>query len=81
MLPARKLKPVARDRMRPPKGGEGYVYYTPENDSEAITCAEEVAYERRFYSVERLNEGQRRIYDHMHANPRSMAIIQAGPGG
>lgn len=59
---------------------DGYVYYRPTSEEEALACAKEIKYERSVYSPESLNVGQRRIYDYVHENPNSMIIIQAGPG-
>lgn len=81
-----KLRPIHKDRLGP-SPRDGFIYYNNEDEVSATaatttttTTNDEIAFEQRYYSATRLNEGQKRIYDYIHANPQAMIIIQAGPG-
>lgn len=68
-----KINPV---RLR--KIGNASVRSTLRDDEQLDE--QELLYERNIYAKSRLNEGQRRIFDHVEQNPNDMIIIQAGPG-
>lgn len=52
----------------------------PNNERRFFSYEREFALEKMIYTEERLNKDQKQIYRYMFDNPKSMVLVQAGPG-